>query len=273
MVECAGLEIRYTVIPYRGFKSHSFRQIQSERKSTSGHDPDWSPALGSSCGALFWRRLFLQWALFQIPFRPSLMTPQHIIEAALLSSRRPMPVREIRRLFDDRLSAKSVKEHLAELQAFWEDRGMRLVELSDGWRFQTASELGPRFLRLDEEKPPRYSRAAMETLAIIAYHQPVTRGDIEELRGVTVNPATLRLFEERGWIETVGYRESPGRPALLATTRTFLNDLGLRSLAELPGPDAEPLPDFLLSEALPPSAAADEGPMPLQKEIDFEKQQ
>lgn len=117
------------------------------------------------------------------------MTPQHIIEAALLSSRRPMPVREIRRLFDDRLSAKSVKEHLAELQAFWEDRGMRLVELSDGWRFQTASELGPRFLRLDEEKPPRYSRAAMETLAIIAYHQPVTRGDIEELRGVTVNPA------------------------------------------------------------------------------------
>lgn len=113
----------------------------------------------------------------------------------------------------------------------------------------------------------------METLAIIAYHQPVTRGDIEELRGVTVNPATLRLFEERGWIETVGYRESPGRPALLATTRTFLNDLGLRSLAELPGPDAEPLPDFLLSEALPPSAAADEGPMPLQKEIDFEKQQ
>lgn len=201
------------------------------------------------------------------------MTPQHIIEAALLSSRRPMPVCEIRRLFDDRLSAKSVKEHLAELQAFWEDRGMRLVELSDGWRFQTASELGPRFLRLDEEKPPRYSRAAMETLAIIAYHQPVTRGDIEELRGVTVNPATLRLFEERGWIETVGYRESPGRPALLATTRTFLNDLGLRSLAELPGPDAEPLPDFLLSEALPPSAAADEGPMPLQKEIDFEKQQ
>ena len=187
------------------------------------------------------------------------MTPQHIIEAALLSSRRPMPVREIRRLFDDRLSAKSVKEHLAELQAFWEDRGMRLVELSDGWRFQTASELGPRFLRLDEEKPPRYSRAAMETLAIIAYHQPVTRGDIEELRGVTVNPATLRLFEERGWIETVGYRESPGRPALLATTRTFLNDLGLRSLAELPGPDAEPLPDFLLSEALPPSAAATKG--------------
>lgn len=199
------------------------------------------------------------------------MTPQHIIEAALLSSRRSMPVRELRRLFDDRLSAKSVRELLAALQVFWEDRGMRLVELSDGWRFQTAEEIGAQFQRLDDEKPPRYSRAAMETLAIIAYHQPVTRGDIEDIRGVTVNPATLRLFEERGWIETVGYRETPGRPALLATTRTFLNDLGLKSLAELPGSDAEPLPDFMLSEALPLEAAADEGPMPLQKEIDFEK--
>ena len=199
------------------------------------------------------------------------MTPQHIIEAALLSSRRPMAVRDLRRLFDDRLSAKSVKEHLAQLQAFWEERGMRLVELSDGWRFQTAPEMGARLQRLDEEKPPRYSRAAMETLAIIAYHQPVTRGDIEELRGVAVNPVTLRLFEERGWIETVGHRETPGRPALLATTRTFLNDLGLKSLAELPGADAEPLPDFPLSEAMPPEAAADEGQMPLQKEIDFEK--
>lgn len=97
-------------------------------------------------------------------------------------------MRELRRLFDDRLSAKSVKEHLAQLQAFWEERGMRLVELADGWRFQTAPEMGARLQRLDEEKPPRYSRAAMETLAIIAYHQPVTRGDIEELRGVTVNP-------------------------------------------------------------------------------------
>lgn len=182
-----------------------------------------------------------------------------------------MAVRELRRLFDDRLSAKSVKEHLAQLQAFWEERGMRLVELADGWRFQTAPEMGARLQRLDEEKPPRYSRAAMETLAIIAYHQPVTRGDIEELRGVTVNPATLRLFEERGWIETVGHRETPGRPALLATTRTFLNDFGLKSLAELPGTDAEPLPDFPLSEALPQEAAADEGQMPLQKEIDFEK--
>ena len=143
-----------------------------------------------------------------------------------------------------------------------------------GWRLYTH----PAYHELIEKyvlswDTRKLSAAAMETLAIIAYHQPVTRGDIEELRGVTVNPATLRLFEERGWIETVGYRESPGRPALLATTRTFLNDLGLRSLAELPGPDAEPLPDFLLSEALPPSAAADEGPMPLQKEIDFEKQQ
>ena len=122
------------------------------------------------------------------------MTPQHIIEAALLSSRRPMPVREIRRLFDDRLSAKSVKEHLAELQAFWEDRGMRLVELSDGWRFQTASELGPRFLRLDEEKPPRYSRAAMETLAIIAYHH-----EDEEYLDL-FNPESLEYFHQMRYI-------------------------------------------------------------------------
>ena len=152
--------------------------------------------------------------------------------------------------------------------------GIQLREVAGGWRLFTH----PAYHELIEKyvlswDTRKLSAAAMETLAIIAYHQPVTRGDIEELRGVTVNPATLRLFEERGWIETVGYRESPGRPALLATTRTFLNDLGLRSLAELPGPDAEPLPDFLLSEALPPSAAADEGPMPLQKEIDFEKQQ
>ena len=155
-----------------------------------------------------------------------------------------------------------------------ENRGIQLREVAGGWRLYTH----PAYHELIEKyvlswDTRKLSAAAMETLAIIAYHQPVTRGDIEELRGVTVNPATLRLFEERGWIETVGYRESPGRPALLATTRTFLNDLGLRSLAELPGPDAEPLPDFLLSEALPPSAAADEGPMPLQKEIDFEKQQ
>lgn len=197
--------------------------------------------------------------------------PQYIIEAALLSAQRPVSVRDLRRLFDDRLSAKTIKEHLLTLQTFWASRAMVLVELTDGWRFQTAVDAGPYLLRLTEEKPQRYTRAAMETLAIVAYRQPVTRGDIEELRGVTINPATLRQFEERGWIETVGYRESPGRPALLGTTKQFLNDLGLKSLADLPSLEAETLPDFLLSVGDPRDAVTDEEPVPLQKEIDFEK--
>lgn len=196
--------------------------------------------------------------------------PHFIIEAALMSAQRPMSVRELRRLFDDRLSAKTVKGHLADLQAFWAERCMVLVELAEGWRFQTAADVAPYLRRLSEEKPQRYSRAAMETLAIIAYRQPVTRGDIEELRGVTVNPVTLRQFEDRGWIETVGYRESPGRPALLGTTKQFLNDLGLKSLADLPSLEAEMLPDFLLSGGDPRDAVTDEGQVPLQKEIDFE---
>ena len=148
---------------------------------------------------------------------------------------------------------------------------MRLVELADGWRFQTSTDVAVNLARLDEEKPQRYTRAAMETLAIIAYRQPVTRGDIEELRGVTVNPATIRLFEERGWIETVGHRETPGRPALLGTTKAFLNDLGLRSLDELPSLDDEPLPDFLLSAEQTESRTSGEEEEPLQKEMNFEK--
>ena len=199
------------------------------------------------------------------------LEPQFVIEAALLSASRPVAVRELRRLFDDRLSAKTVRGHLEALQRFWEGRAMRLVELSDGWRFQTAEDVADNLARLEEEKPQRYTRAAMETLAIIAYRQPVTRGEIEELRGVTVNPATIRLFEERGWIETVGHRETPGRPALLGTTKAFLNDLGLRSLDELPSLDDEPLPDFLLSGSHDEASASGEEEMPLQKEINFEK--
>lgn len=199
------------------------------------------------------------------------LEPQFVIEAALLSASKPMAVRDLRRLFDDRLSAKTVRGHLESLQRFWEGRGMRLVELADGWRFQTSTDVSVNLARLDEEKPQRYTRAAMETLAIIAYRQPVTRGDIEELRGVTVNPATIRLFEERGWIETVGHRETPGRPALLGTTKAFLNDLGLRSLDELPSLDDEPLPDFLLSAEQTEARPSGEEEEPLQKEMNFEK--
>ncbi len=203
-----------------------------------------------------------------------LSDPSLVLEAALLASPRPIPVRELRRLFDDRLSAKTVRGHLEALQSFWSARGMRLIELSDGWRFQTSDEAARYLQRLETEKPQRYTRAAMETLAIIAYRQPVTRGDIEELRGVAVNPATLRAFEERGWIETIGHRETPGRPALLGTTKQFLNDLGLRSLDELPSLDSEPLPEFLLGDERHAGDVLAEGgdkTTPLQEEMHFEK--
>lgn len=174
------------------------------------------------------------------------LTPQLVLEAALLSAKKPLSVRELRRLFDDRYSAKTIKEHLHALQQDWSERGLRLVELGNGWRFQTIDEVSRFILRLEEERPARYSRAALEVLAIIAYKQPVTRGDIEEIRGVSVNANVLRQFEERGWVETLGYRETPGRPTLLGTTRQFLNDLGLKSLSELPAIENNPEPEFPL---------------------------
>lgn len=176
------------------------------------------------------------------------LPPEIVIETALLTAQKPLTIRELRLLFDDQLSAKTVREHLQSLQQFWADRGLELVELSQGWRFQTRPELTRELSRLETEKVARYSRAAMEVLAIIAYRQPVTRGDIEEIRGVAVTSQVLRQFEERGWIETVGYRETPGRPALLGTTRQFLNDLGLKNLTDLPGLDEEELTQLTLNE-------------------------
>lgn len=176
------------------------------------------------------------------------LPPEIVIETALLTAQKPITIRELRLLFDDRLSAKTVREHLQSLQQFWADRGLELVELSQGWRFQTRLELTRELSRLETEKVARYSRAALEVLAIIAYRQPVTRGDIEEIRGVAVTSQVLRQFEERGWIETVGYRETPGRPALLGTTRQFLNDLGLKNLTDLPGLDEEELTQLTLNE-------------------------
>ena len=162
-------------------------------------------------------------------------TTQTVLEAALLAARKPLSIREMRRLFSDELSAKTVRQELESLRVFWENRAMVLEELSDGtWRFRTAEGAMTWLARIEEERPARYSRAAMETLAIIAYRQPVTRGDIEEIRGVAVNPNVLRQLQERGWVEVVGRRESPGRPELFATTRQFLDDLGLKSLADLP---------------------------------------
>lgn len=157
-----------------------------------------------------------------------------IVEAALLATTAPLDMVHLRRLFDDTVAADEIRQAIGHLQERWQNRGCELLELADGWRFRTHAKIQPHLDRLNPEKPPRYSRSVMETLAIIAYRQPVTRGDIEDIRGVTVATQVIRTLEERGWIDTVGHRETPGRPALYATTRQFLDDLGLRSLSELP---------------------------------------
>jgi segregation and condensation protein B len=159
---------------------------------------------------------------------------KRILEAALLASQEPLGIAELKQLFDGELGPDTLKHLLAELREEWRDRAVELVSLASGWRFQTRPEFQPYVGRLFPEKAPRYSRAVMETLAIIAYRQPVTRGDIEDIRGVTVSTQIVQTLENRGWIDAVGHRETPGRPALYATTRKFLDDLGLRSLEELP---------------------------------------
>jgi segregation and condensation protein B len=159
---------------------------------------------------------------------------KRILEAALLAAPEPLSVNDLKRLFEAELGADTLKNLLEELRAEWSGRAVELVSLASGWRFQTRVEFQRYLERLSPEKPPRYSRAVMETLAIIAYRQPVTRGDIEDIRGVTVTTQIIQTLENRGWIDVVGHRETPGRPALYATTRRFLDDLGLRSLQELP---------------------------------------
>lgn len=158
-----------------------------------------------------------------------------VLETALLCAEQPMPVQELRKLFAVYdMSNDDIRRHLAILQRDWEDRGLELVSLSSGWRFQSRPEMQRYLAQLNPSRPPRYSRAVLETLAIIAWRQPVTRGDIEDIRGVTVSSQIVRTLEERGWIEVLGYRDAPGRPALLGTTRQFLDDLGLRALDDLP---------------------------------------
>ncbi|MFA7605737.1 MAG: SMC-Scp complex subunit ScpB [Rhodocyclaceae bacterium] len=159
---------------------------------------------------------------------------KRVLEAALLAATAPLAVSDLRRLFDPDPGSEQVRSLLDALRADWQGRGVELVQLASGWRFQTRPEYQVFLDRLKEERPPRYSRAVLETLAIIAYRQPVTRGDIEDIRGVAVSPNVIKTLESRGWIDTVGHRETPGRPALFATTRRFLDDLGLRSLTELP---------------------------------------
>jgi segregation and condensation protein B len=159
---------------------------------------------------------------------------KRVLETALICASQPLTLREMRSLFADELGADSVRSLLDELTRDWEGKGVELVALASGWRFQSRPELREYLDRLHPEKPPRYSRAVLETLAIIAYRQPVTRGDIEDIRGVVVASQIVKQLEDRGWIEAIGHRETPGRPALYATTKAFLDDLGLASLEQLP---------------------------------------
>jgi segregation and condensation protein B len=159
---------------------------------------------------------------------------KRILETALICAQTPMPLRDMRVLFNDEMGADTVRLLLDQIGNEWSDRGVELVALSTGWRFQSRPEMREFLDRLHPEKPPKYSRAAMETLAIVAYRQPVTRGDIEDIRGVTVSSQIVKQLEDRGWIEAIGYREAPGRPALYATTKQFLDDLGLAALDQLP---------------------------------------
>lgn len=157
-----------------------------------------------------------------------------ILETALLTSQEPLPLAELKKLFDDDLGNEVLRKLLDELRQEWEARGIELTQVASGWRFRARPEYQKYLDRLNPQRPPRYSRAVLETLAIIAYKQPVTRGDIEDIRGVTVSSNILKTLEARGWIDVVGHREVPGRPGLYATTRAFLDDLNLRSLEELP---------------------------------------
>ncbi len=182
-----------------------------------------------------------------------MLDAKRVLEAALLCADQPLQMRDLRTLFDEVLEEPQLRGLLDEIRGAWADSGLQLTEVASGWRFQSHPDLARYLEKLHPEKPPRYSRAVLETLAIIAYRQPVTRGDIEEIRGVTVHSQLLRQLEDRGWVETVGHRESVGRPALLATTRQFLDDLGLASLKELPaltapGSEGEALGQLLSSE-------------------------
>ena len=186
---------------------------------------------------------------------------KRVLETALICSQQPLPVRELRVLFNDELGADSIKSLLEDLRNDWTQRGVELVCVASGWRFQSRPEMREYLDRLHPEKPPRYTRATLETLAIIAYRQPVTRGDMEDIRGVTINSLILKQLEDRGWVEVIGHRETVGRPGLYATTRQFLDDLGLASLDQLPAMDSAAVQASMLEQiefGMPATAAMDE---------------
>jgi segregation and condensation protein B len=175
---------------------------------------------------------------------------KRIIEAALLSTLEPLSVADLKKLFEEEIGPDTLRRLLDELREDWSERAVELVNTASGWRFQTRPEFQPFIERLNPDKRPRYSRAVMETLSIIAYRQPVTRGDVEDIRGVTVSAQIIQTLESRGWIDVVGHRDTPGRPALYATTKSFLDDLGLLSLQELP-----PLEEIARTLELEPATA------------------
>ena len=187
---------------------------------------------------------------------------KRVLETALICSQQALQLRDMRTLFNDALGADTIKLLLDELQHDWAQRGVELVGVATGWRFQSRPEMREYLDRLHPEKPPRYTRATLETLAIIAYRQPVTRGDMEDIRGVTINSLLLKQLEDRGWVEVIGHREAAGRPALYATTKHFLDDLGLASLDQLPLmgtalPQAELLDALNVEPQFDPSAQAE----------------
>lgn len=173
---------------------------------------------------------------------------KRIVETALICALQPVPLRDLGVLFDGELTTDTLKLILNELKDDWSERGVELVAVASGWRFQSRPQMRDYLDRLHPEKPPRYSRAVLETLAIIAYRQPVTRGDMEGIRGVTINSLILKQLEDRGWIDVIGHRETVGRPALYATTRQFLDDLGIASLDQLPLMEGEEGRNLLLEQ-------------------------
>lgn len=173
---------------------------------------------------------------------------KRVLETALICAFHPLPLKDIGALFNDALTLDSIKLVLNDLQNDWSERGVELVQVASGWRFQSRPAMREYLDRLHPEKPPRYTRATLETLAIIAYRQPVTRGDMEDIRGVTINSLILKQLEDRGWVDVIGHRETVGRPALYATTKLFLDDLGLASLNELPAMENTGEPTDLMSQ-------------------------
>jgi segregation and condensation protein B len=193
---------------------------------------------------------------------------KRVLETALICANQPLPLRAMRSLFDDQIGTDTLRSMLDELVRDWHGRGVELVSIASGWRFQSRPELREFLDRLHPEKPPKYSRAVLETLAIIAYRQPVTRGDIEDIRGVMVGSQIIKQLEDRGWIEAIGHRDAPGRPSLFATTRQFLDDLGLASLDQLPTLEGGQAPTDALADLQPSLLGEVQGSLELAPTLD-----